>query len=221
MARDRKDRVRRALRAGIATCAVGLSAAAMLQLDPAPPRQAPRVEVPASGGNSGLGRFVITARWGKTEGARATAPDRAAGPELRWDGVVRVDCGQIESAQGLGMEVAEIAELGEDDVAAVTPTADGRGAEVHFRSRTREGWDGLRLVVHACPDAGDGGSTLSLQTAQRSFHARLAWSANDFVAIPVGDRGDALEVHTAAALDPSHRDRSRVTARDGAAVAMR
>ncbi len=215
--------VSRPTRLALALLTVAVLVAGALSLDPSPPPEPRKVEVPADGARrSGLGRFVVTARWGRTDGARATAPDRRdAAPALRWDGELRIDCGHIESALPLGMERAERPADGEDDADEQTVRVDGQGAVLPFRSTTREGWDGIRVVVQACRDAGDGGSTLTLVTAQKRFAARLDWSADDFVALPVGTAGDALEVHTAAALDPHTQDRSRVTERAGDELAMR
>ena len=215
--------VSRPIRLALALLGVGALVAGALTLDPAPQLEPRKVEVSANAARrSGLGRFVVTARWGRTDGARATAPDRRdAAVARRWDGELRIDCGTIESAVPLGMERAERPSDGEDDADVDAVRVEGKGAALPFRSTTREGWDGLRVVVQACRDAGDGGATLTLQTARRHFAARLDWSADDFVALPVGTAGDALEVHTTAALDPHARDRSRVTERTGDELAMR
>lgn len=197
-------------------------AAIALRLDPEPPAPAPRVEASAdAGGATSLGRFVITARWGRTESARSTAPDRlAAAAPLRWDGELRIDCGSIESVLPLGMEIGDTAAAGDDETLPTRRIEGGRGEALPFRSTTRDGWDGMRVVVRSCDDQARG-ATVTLATQQRRFAARLDWSTDDFVALPVGTAGDALEVHTAAALDPRSHGRSRLTAAGDNAVAMR
>ncbi len=176
------------------------------RLQPEPPTPAPRVDV-GSGDNrvSGLGRFVVTARWGHTDGPRRTAPQTTAAAAVDWTGELSIDCGQLSDLEPLAMDDG----IEADGLGAIETTA--QGARVAVRSQTRDGWDGLRAVVTTCPEAAERGATLTLRTQQRSIRARLDWSTDDFLSLPAGRPGQTIELRIAAQMDPRSIRGSRLT----------
>jgi hypothetical protein len=194
-----------------------------IALDPKPAIPAPTVEAELdAGGQTSLGRFVVTARWGRTQGPGVAGATEAAATTV-WDGYIAIDCGRILSVTPLALEAGDADGPGTADVLSEGISEAqivGRGAKIAFRSSTHGDWDGMRAVVAACDDRGED-SMLTIHTAQRRFAARLAWSADDFIALPVGTSGDALEIHTRGELDPHRQGGSRVTDRGGDTLAMR
>lgn len=176
------------------------------RFEPETPAPATKVAAnPQDNHTTGLGRFVVTARWGRTDGPRHTAPQTTATAAVDWSGELRIDCGQLSDVEPLAMDSGVEADgLGPVEVSA-------QGASVAVRSHTREGWDGLRAVVTACPEAGERGTTLTLRTQQRSIRARLDWSTDDFLSLPAGRPGQTIELRIAAQLDPRSIRGSRLT----------
>lgn len=170
--------------------------------------------------------IVVTLRWGVTD--HHNGQSEIAGYDgVNWDGYLALDCGRIESVSPLAFEL-------DDPVATSTRPTDflgdvvrGAGGDerIYWRSRTQAGWDGVRVKLQACdPDRAHSGSarpssTLTVRTAQRSYTARLDWSANDFVALATERRGQNLEVYINAEHDLRTLRGARITALTSQAAA--
>lgn len=156
--------------------------------------------------------LVATLRWGQPTAQPTPSP--VAGEQLNWDGYLSLDCGEIRQVEGLGLEQRR----GEDGRASegdrVGPVVVGEAGDqrVYWRSGTGGDWDGVRVTLDACPPSPqrESGGSLKVVTPMRTYVARLAWSVDDFVSMPVG-RGASLDVHIAADRDSQTLQRQRVT----------
>lgn len=180
-------------------------------------------EVDASG--SGRARpaagasIVVTLRWGHTEAATERDPDGLRTDSVNWDGYLALDCGAIEKVESLAFEDRlPDAALHLSAADFVGPVVAGESGEqrVYWRSQTRAAWDGLRVRLRACdPSTASpkwrAASTLFVRTAQRSYTARLDWSANDFVALQAEEPGQKLEVYITAEYDDASVRGARIT----------
>ena len=176
------------------------------RFEPESPAPVPRVDVGSNDGHmTGMGRFVVTARWGRTDVPRHTAPQTTAAAAVDWSGELSIDCGQLSDVEPLAMDTGVDA-----DVIGSIETV-GQGARVAMHSHTSEGWDGVRAIVTSCPAAADRGATLTLRTQQRTIRARLDWSTDDFLTMPAGRPGQTIELRIAAQLDPRSIRGSRLT----------
>lgn len=156
-------------------------------------------------------RLVATIRWGHPEAKADEAGP--AGQTVTWDGYLSLNCGAIEQVEPLGLEL-----LRDDDG---RPTAGDRmgpvvigekgDQRIYWRSSTGLDWDGVRVRVAACP-RGEEPSLLRVVTPPRTYVARLDWTVDDFVSMPVGHGGASLDVHIAAAKDTDSLQASRITA---------
>ncbi len=162
--------------------------------------------------------IVVTMRWGQTDSSMATTDDTDDASAVNWDGFLALDCGEIRKVEPLFLE------LDDPSSEELRPHADFLGPvvrgdsgdlRVYWRSKTRRSWDGIKAHLVACdaePDDPDGGgSTLAIRTQQRAYTARLDWSANDFVSLPIERRGQALEVHINAEFDERALAGARIT----------
>lgn len=175
-------------------------------LQPRRPTAAPLPAAkPSVNAGTSLGRFVVTARWGHTAGPRQTAPQTTAIAAVDWSGSISIDCGALQDVEPLAFDAGAEA----DNIGSVV--AEGSGSSVQFRSQTRQGWDGVRLVAVSCPESAERGATLIVRTAQRTIRSRLDWSADDFLALPAGHPGQTIELRIAAQLDPRSIRGSRLT----------
>jgi len=106
----------------------------------------------------------------------------------RWDGQLHLDCGRVTAVRFLGLEIA--------DGDGVAPHKRGEdGTHVHWRSLAGSDFDGVEATILPCRDDDvEAGSTLTVTTPNRQWTARLAWSRDDFVSLPVGKRGQRLDV---------------------------
>ena len=156
--------------------------------------------------------LVATLRWGQPT-AQPT-PKQAATDQVNWDGYLSLDCGEIRKVEGLGLEQRR----GEDGRASegdrIGPVVVGEAGDqrVYWRSATASDWDGVRVTLDVCPPSTqrESGGSLKVVTPMRTYVARLAWSVDDFVSMPVG-RGAFLDVHIAAERDSQALQRQRVT----------
>lgn len=172
-------------------------------------------------------RVTVTARWGHPAGSRAAprAGDRGLGnsagsvdanpPDepVDWDGYLALDCGQIEHAEPLDLEVETPDGTGD----RLGPIVRGELGDqrVYWRSRTAGDWDGLQVRLATCIGAGAApgatGSKLRIVTKRKTYVARLDWSLDDFVSLKVGDDGSTLDVHISAVRDPQVLQGARIT----------
>ena len=110
----------------------------------------------------------------------------------RWDGNLHLDCGRILNVRFLQLEMA--------DGDGVAPhRRDESGTTVHWRSLVRGDVDGVEATIVPC--VGEPGSTMRVQTPGRQWTARLAWSRDDFVSLPVGTHGERLDIRIRAVPD--------------------
>lgn len=156
--------------------------------------------------------LVATMRWGQPTAQpspRSSAPD-----QLSWDGYLSLDCGEIRKVEGLGLEQrsGDDGRPSEGDRLGPVVVGEAGDQRVYWRSGTNSDWDGVRVSLDACPPSPlrENGGSLKVVTPLRTYVARLAWSVDDFVSMPVG-RGAYLDVHIAAERDSQALQRQRVT----------
>lgn len=119
-------------------------------------------------------------RWGGGE---------PVGGPSRWDGDLHLDCGRITDLRFTGAERDEGDGLG-------VGQRDERGTNVRWRSTVDGDRDGVEATIIPC--VGEAGSTLQVTTPGRQWRARLQWSRDEFVSLPVGDAGERLEIRLRA-----------------------
>lgn len=213
---------RRAALWGASLLVVAVAAAAMLWVTRQPERPAAVAPPPVAAVIAPLRQptfnsaramhLVATVRWGQPT-ATPIAADPAA-DKLSWDGYLALDCGEIRSVEGLALETrrSEDGRLGEGDRMGPVVLGEAGDQRVYWRSATGRDWDGVRVTLDACapdPQRQSGGS-LKVVTPLRTYVARLAWSVDDFVSMPVA-HGAFLDVHIAAERDPQALQRQRIT----------
>lgn len=158
-------------------------------------------------------RLVATVRWGHPE----SKPEdiAAAGQSIMWDGYLSLNCGAIEQVEPLGLELerAPDGRLSAADRMGPVVVGEGGDQRVYWRSLTRSDWDGVRVQLAACPRSQGGGTPTQLRivTPPRTYVARLDWTVDDFVSLPVGMGGASLDVHITAANPAEELQRTRVT----------
>ena len=136
-----------------------------------------------------------------------------------WDGQLHLDCGRITDVRFLDLEIA--------DGDGVAPhRRDANGTTLHWRSLVRGDVDGIEATILPC--LGEPGSTLDVRTPARRWTARLAWSQDDFVSLPVGTRHEHLDIRIHTLHEPpsatsvtSQGAADATTARSGAALSDR
>ncbi len=156
-------------------------------------------------------RLVATVRWGHPEAkADEVGP---TGQTVTWDGYLSLNCGAIEQVEPLGLELLRDDEGRPTAGDRMGPVVIGEKGDqrVYWRSSTGLDWDGVRVQVAACP-RGEEPSVLRVVTPPRTYVARLDWTVDDFVSMPVGHGGASLDVHIAAAKDADSLQASRITA---------
>jgi len=169
--------------------------------------------------------IIVTLRWGQTDRLEPTT--RAAESDVNWDGFLALDCGQIHKVEPLSFELDDDDEPVKPDAATdfVGPVIRGDQGDqrVYWRSQTHTSWDGLRVQLVACDPTGHTSATgsqvtsarptsiLHVHTAQRTYTARLDWSANDFVALATERPGHKLEVYINAEYDERSMRGARIT----------
>ncbi len=183
------------------------------------PAGAPPLESSRQAGHgtaSGLGRYVVTARWGHPEGPRSPA-DVENVRAFDWSGELTVDCGAIASVEPLAMETpppgAVPTLLQRVDTLGAIQQGPGR-AKVAIASHVSGDWDGLRAVVVGCgggQGAARGRPALGLHLQQRDFTTALRGGLDNFFVVPA-PQGQTLEVRIAEELDPASARGSRVAA---------
>ncbi len=156
-------------------------------------------------------RLVATVRWGHPE----AKPDEQSPPgqSVVWDGYLSLNCGAIEQVEPLGLELVrgDDGRLSAGDRIGPVVVGDQGDQRVYWRSSTGQDWDGVRVRVAACPH-GKEPSLLRIVTPPRTYVARLDWTVDDFVSMPVGHGGASLDVHIAADKDDNSLQSWRVTA---------
>ena len=156
--------------------------------------------------------LVATIRWGQPT-ASPLAKDQVA-DKLSWDGYLALDCGEIRSVEGLGLETrrSEDGRLGDGDRMGPVVLGEAGDQRVYWRSGTGRDWDGVRVTLDACAPGQqrESGGSLKVVTPLRTYVARLAWSVDDFVSMSVA-HGAFLDVHIAAERDPQALQRQRIT----------
>lgn len=156
--------------------------------------------------------LVATVRWGQPTGTPIAA-DQAA-DKLSWDGYLALDCGEIRKVEGLGLETrrGEDGRVGNGDRVGPVVLGEAGDQRVYWRSGTGGDWDGVRVTLDACAPGQqrETGGSLKVVTPLRTYVARLAWSVDDFVSMPVA-HGAFLDVHIAADRDPQALQRQRIT----------
>lgn len=162
--------------------------------------------------------IVVTVRWGHTDSSLAGTEDHDATGPVVWDGFLALDCGEISKVEPLALELDDPASAkvrAYADFLGPVVRGDGGDKRVYWRSKTRRSWDGFKAHLVACDvdatDPNDTGSTLAIRTEQRAYTARLDWSANDFVSLPIDKAGQALEVHINAQFDERQMAGARIT----------
>ena len=184
--------------------------------------QADGVEVPLHRGartKPAVGTaIVVTVRWGRTD---SSVPSTAVDDDTEsvvWDGFLALDCGEISKVEPLSLELDDPKSTDlrpHTDFLGPVVRGDGGDKRVYWRSNTRRSWDGFKAHLIACDadaqDPDDSGSTLAIRTEQRAYTARLDWSANDFVSLPIERQGQALEVHINAQFDERQLAGARIT----------
>ncbi len=177
----------------------------------------PPLEAKQRAGNattSGLGRYVVTARWGRPDGPRSPV-EGATSPAFNWSGELSVDCGAIASVEPLAMESPTLAAAPSArqwaDALGAIQQAPGR-AKVAIASNVAGDWDGLRAVVVGC-GGGQGASrdrpALGLHLQQSDFTTPLRGGLDTFFVVPA-PQGQSLEVRIVEELDPASARGSRV-----------
>ncbi len=121
----------------------------------------------------------VDVRWGRPSGVAVNELARS------WDGAMHLDCGEVRAVAFLDPETA-------DGDGVIPHHRSGRETTVRWRSLVRHGQDGVSAEVRPC--AGDPGSTLLIRAPGRSWSARLSWTRDDFVSLPVGRHGERLEI---------------------------
>ncbi len=156
--------------------------------------------------------LVATVRWGQP--TALPVADQRLPDKLSWDGYLALDCGEIRKVEGLGLETrrSEDGRLGEGDRMGPVVLGELGDQRVYWRSGTGRDWDGVRVTIDACPPGREreSGGHLKVVTPLRTYVARLAWSVDDFVSMPVAN-GAYLDVHIAAERDPQAVQRQRIT----------
>ncbi|MBM4343898.1 MAG: hypothetical protein FJ100_11070 [Deltaproteobacteria bacterium] len=157
---------------------------------------------------------IATVRWGQTSAAGQAAADGTGVPVV-WDGYATLDCGSMEGADPLALEML----AGPDgrptagDRLGPVIAADGGESRVYWRSTTRGDWDGVRLHLAACrpPRGIKPNATLRVVTARKTWQVRLEANLEAFVSVPVAS-GQVLDVHLATVKDVEALQRARVSA---------
>lgn len=156
--------------------------------------------------------LVATVRWGQPTGTPIAA--EAVADKLSWDGYLALDCGEIRKVEGLGLETkrGEDGRIGDGDRMGPVVLGEAGDQRVYWRSGTGRDWDGVRVTLDACAPGQqrETGGSLKIVTPLRTYVARLAWSVDDFVSMPVA-HGAYLDVHIAADRDPQALQRQRIT----------
>jgi hypothetical protein len=130
-----------------------------------------------------------------------------------WDGYVALDCGSIDGVEPMGLETDTARGGGDVRGDRIGPVVRGESGDqrVYWRSQTRDDWDGLRVKLRACAADATRVSQLRVVTPDRTWVAQLTAAPDVFISLPVGDRGETLDVHLSAQREAGSLPPTRVT----------